>query len=46
MKVKIKQRPMRVGQPEPCGCCVRLDWRGLKKDKQLLKEAIKEIEND
>jgi hypothetical protein len=39
MKVKIHPRPLKNMGPAECRCCARLDWRELKLDKQVLKEA-------
>lgn len=44
MKVKIKARPLVNHGSAECGCCDRLNWKGLKLDKQILKEAVNDAD--
>lgn len=44
MKVKINPRPLVNRGPAECGCCSRLNWKDLKLDKQILKEAVNDAE--
>lgn len=44
MKVKIKPRPLVNHGSAECGCCSRLDWKNLKLDKQVLKEAVNDAD--
>jgi hypothetical protein len=46
MKVKMRQRPLADFGVANCGCCSRLSWKVHKLDKQILKEALDDIECD
>lgn len=44
MKVKINPRPLVNHGPADCRCCSRLNWKDLKLDKQILKEAVNDAD--
>ncbi|XAI98143.1 hypothetical protein ISREJYDI_CDS0124 [Pseudomonas phage UNO-G1W1] len=44
MKVKMRQRPLANFGVANCGCCSRLSWKVHKLDKQVLKEALEDVD--